>query len=292
MPYIVDPRPLLSTRRGQKRLASFVLSFTLAGILGVAVSAGQAPTTTQAAEAKPVTVTVTVDGETRKLISTNRTVGDMLAEHKIELKKLDRCSCPLKTTLKEDMEITITRIRAELVTERTPLAFPTKETYTSGLPVGKRVVKQIGANGARVKVFRDVYKDDKRVSHVKHKETVVKPRQQVVAIGTRGMTLASRGYFSGRRIVEMHATGYGPGAADNGRWANRTASGLRPGFGVVAVDPRFIPLGTRLYIEGYGYAVAGDTGGAIKGNRIDLGYDSYSEAKNVGRKKVRVLILN
>ena len=104
------------------------------------------------------------------------------------------------------------------------------------------------------------------------------------------MTLASRGFFAGRRIVEMVATGYGPG--ENGRWGAQTASGLKPGFGVVAVDPRFIPLGTRIYIEGYGYAVAGDTGGAIKGNRIDLGFDNYSTAQAVGRKKVRVLILN
>ena len=53
----------------------------------------------------------------------------------------------------------------------------------------------------------------------------------------------------------------------------RTASGLPTGFGVVAVDPKVIPLGTKLYIPGYGVAVAGDTGGAIKGAKIDLGFD-------------------
>jgi len=52
-----------------------------------------------------------------------------------------------------------------------------------------------------------------------------------------------------------------------------TATGLRAGYGVVAVDPRVIPLGTKLFIPGYGVAVAGDTGGAIKGNKIDLGFD-------------------
>jgi 3D (Asp-Asp-Asp) domain-containing protein len=66
---------------------------------------------------------------------------------------------------------------------------------------------------------------------------------------------------------------------------------MKPGKGVVAVDPRFIPLGTRLYIENYGYAIAGDTGGAIKGNRIDLAFNSHHEAEAIGRRNVRVMIL-
>lgn len=53
-----------------------------------------------------------------------------------------------------------------------------------------------------------------------------------------------------------------------------TATGLRTGYGVVAVDPKVVPLGTRLYIPDYGTAVAGDTGGSIKGARIDLGFDN------------------
>ena len=68
-------------------------------------------------------------------------------------------------------------------------------------------------------------------------------------------------------------------------------------YGVVAVDPRVIPLGSRLYIEAengtwiYGTAVAADTGGAIKGNKIDLYVESYSDAINFGRRKAKVYIL-
>ena len=62
-------------------------------------------------------------------------------------------------------------------------------------------------------------------------------------------------------------------------------------YGVVAVDPKVIPLGTKLYIEGYGYAVAEDTGGAIKGNRIDLCFTSRAQADNFGRRNVKVYIL-
>jgi len=114
---------------------------------------------------------------------------------------------------------------------------------------------------------------------------------EVLAVGVAG-SLSSRGYFSGRRMIVMLATAYDPSPASNGGSSSgRTATGLRIGHGVVAVDPRFIPLGTRLYVEGYGYAVAADTGGSIKGNRIDLGADTAAAARRIGRRKVIVHIL-
>ena len=89
----------------------------------------------------------------------------------------------------------------------------------------------------------------------------------------------------------MIATGYAPFVCGGSR-SGRTATGIKAGYGTAAVDPRYIPLGTRLYIEGYGYAIAADTGRAIKGNRIDLGYDTYQQAKRVGMRKVKVYILD
>lgn len=73
----------------------------------------------------------------------------------------------------------------------------------------------------------------------------------------------------------------------------RTGINLRanPDIKVVAVDPRIIPLGSRVWVEGYGYAVAGDTGGAIKGNKVDLFMSSKSAAKQWGRKKVQLKVL-
>jgi 3D (Asp-Asp-Asp) domain-containing protein len=83
----------------------------------------------------------------------------------------------------------------------------------------------------------------------------------------------------------MLATAYTAGSAGGG---GMTASGRRAGYGIVAVDPRIIPLGTRLYIPGYGMAIAGDTGGDIVGNRIDLGFDSLRGAMLFGRRDVTV----
>lgn len=70
-----------------------------------------------------------------------------------------------------------------------------------------------------------------------------------------------------------------------------TATGLPARYGVVAVDPRVIRLGSHLYIQGYGAAIAADTGGAIRGNRIDLCMDSYRSAINWGRQPVKVYLL-
>lgn len=90
------------------------------------------------------------------------------------------------------------------------------------------------------------------------------------------------------RVLTMQASAYSAQDPGNG---NYTATGSRLKKGIVSVDPKLIPLGTRLYIEGYGYAVADDVGGAIKGHRIDLAYDSRSEALQFGRQTVKVYVL-
>ena len=92
-----------------------------------------------------------------------------------------------------------------------------------------------------------------------------------------------------RRPLVLEATGYDPGPVDNTRgWVGSTKSGERARFGIVAVDPKLIPLGSYLYIEGYGPGLAADIGGAIKGKRIDLCFNSTREANAWGRKKTRV----
>lgn len=93
------------------------------------------------------------------------------------------------------------------------------------------------------------------------------------------------------RTITMRSTAYTSDPAENGGYST-TAMGTAIRYGVAAVDPTVIPLGTRLYIEGYGYARAEDTGGAIKGNRIDLVFGSKSQSNNWGRRTVRVTILN
>ena len=98
----------------------------------------------------------------------------------------------------------------------------------------------------------------------------------------------SRGAVRYEDVMAMEATAYLPG---DGNGDGITAIGVPATYGVVAVDPRVIPLGSRLYIPGYGEALAADTGGAINGYKIDLCMDSYSQAMQFGRRSVTVYVL-
>lgn len=91
------------------------------------------------------------------------------------------------------------------------------------------------------------------------------------------------------RSMIMNASAYSAFDDGNGQYTSR---GTFLHKGIVAVDPNIIPLGTRVYIPGYGYAIADDVGGAIKGYKIDLAYDTHGEAIQFGRRNVTVYILD
>src|SRR5207253_5284219 len=92
----------------------------------------------------------------------------------------------------------------------------------------------------------------------------------------------ARASAAGGRTITVSATGYAlPG---------RTATGLPVGWGVVAVDPSLIPLGTHMTIPGYGEAVAADTGSSIRGARIDLWFPTLAQARAWGRRTITITI--
>ncbi len=99
----------------------------------------------------------------------------------------------------------------------------------------------------------------------------------------------SRGTERYSAVLTMEASAYLP---SDGGGAGITASGMVARYGVVAVDPSVIPLGTRLYIPGYGVAIAADTGGAIRGNMIDLCMEDYGSAMAFGRRNIQVYVLD
>ncbi|MBP2656790.1 MAG: spore cortex-lytic enzyme [Firmicutes bacterium] len=109
---------------------------------------------------------------------------------------------------------------------------------------------------------------------------------------------ASRGTAPGRykTVLDIKATAYAAGPHDNAQWGSLTYMGTQVRPGVIAVDPRVIPLGSRVYIEfadgNSMYAVAEDTGGAIKGNRIDIAMHSVDKAYDFGIQNVKLYVLN
>lgn len=96
------------------------------------------------------------------------------------------------------------------------------------------------------------------------------------------------GVVSGGRAIYVSATGYSAYDPGNG---SRTASGTLVRRGVIAVDPAVIPLGTKVFIPGYGQAVAEDVGGDIKGHRIDVAFDTHEEALQFGRRDLEIIII-
>ena len=90
------------------------------------------------------------------------------------------------------------------------------------------------------------------------------------------------------KVLGMEATAYLP---TDGSSEGLTATGIPATYGIVAVDPEVIPLGTKVYIPGYGTALAADTGGAIYGYKIDLCMENYYQAMDFGRRTVTVFIL-
>lgn len=99
-----------------------------------------------------------------------------------------------------------------------------------------------------------------------------------------------------KQVLDITATAYAPGPHDNAQWGNLTFLGTQVRPGIIAVDPNVIPLGSRVYIQypdGHGeYAIAEDTGGAIKGARIDVAKWTVQEAKNFGIQHVKVYVIS
>ncbi|MDI6827281.1 MAG: 3D domain-containing protein [Armatimonadota bacterium] len=262
-----------------RKAFSCVTAVALIFAIGVTAS-------TQSAN-QSVLVSITSDGQTWEYVSSQKTVGAILKEAGVEIGKKDRVIPSLDTPAKPRMAIKVIRIVEKIVVQKEPIAY---KTITKFNPYSRldRVTLQEGIRGEKEVTYKIVYKDGKKVSsNVIASKVLRKPQDEIVSV-SRGTLLASRGGFV--RCLRMRATAYAPyacGGSKNGR----TACGLHAGKGIVAVDPRVIRLGTKLYVEGYGYCVAGDVGGAIKGNRIDLGFDTYRDAVRFGRRWVTVFIL-
>lgn len=180
------------------------------------------------------------------------------------------------------------RVRREVTVPSPSLRF------SSALPAGtRRLLKpgspSVAAVTERVTSWNNLVVERRVVA----RETLQAGRPAIMlAAPPRTITEAMK--LTGARklvaVYHMVATAY---TADSARGipSGRTASGLPARYGVVAVDPHVIPLGTQLYVEGYGTAIAADTGSAIVGHRIDLCMDSLQRAIDWGRQPVRVYVL-
>lgn len=181
----------------------------------------------------------------------------------------------------------------ETVTETSAIKADVVYEFSRTVGIGRIVKAKDGKDGSVKKVYKVTKKDGKVVSKDLVRVEKIEAVNTTYHIGKGGYQ-SSRGASSFKKVkvLKMKASAYEPGAASNGRWAGTTTLGVRPAYGIVAVDPRVIPLGTLLFVEGYGFAYAADTGGAIKGNRIDLCFTNNAQCNQFGRQTVTVHILS
>ena len=183
-----------------------------------------------------------------------------------------------------------TQIHARRVFESAPPAF----RFTPHLAPGKRRTLRPESKGIawvteRITYWNDVAVDRQTIS----REIVRDPKPALIEVGTPRTLAQLRAALPKQTLaaaLTMEATAYTADTA-TAYPTGYTATGVLAREGIVAVDPHVIPLGTTVFVPGYGIAVAADTGGAIIGNRIDLCMDRYGDAVNFGRRMVQVYIL-
>lgn len=234
-----------------------------------------------------------------EITSIHSTVKEILAENHIAIKDKDFTYPELNDTVKPNDTIRIYRVTSKDLVEDVVIPFAKEVVKTDKLASGVEKVVQEGTNGSKKTYISKEFLNGVEISNTITKEEVIsEPVKHIVEVGTKPAVQTSRGAMRFKKEMVMKATAYDNSPQSQGKWVGKTATGMKPQRGVVAVDPRVIPLGTKLYIESldnsadYGFAVAGDTGGAIKGNRIDLFHNTRSEVSNFGRRNVKVYILD
>lgn len=242
---------------------------------------------------------IQVDGREILVLSLRGTVADALAKAEVTLRRADIVEPAISERLLNGQKVKVIRVETKEVNKETPLEFKVVRKPDRKLRPGEQRVLQQGRCGLQRQYIQATFKDGLEVEReVLRKEVLTEPQPKIIAYGpelpvSRGTarTISGGAVFSGAskingggKEMQMVSTAYT-------HTGHRTATGIYPYQGVAAVDPRVIPLGTKIYVENYGIAVAADTGGDIKGNRIDVFFDTYNEAIKWGRRTVKIYIL-
>ncbi len=263
---------------------------------------------------KAFPVTVLADGDEFTVMVAEATVKEALHRLGIGLRTPDIVAPDLEHKLSSGDVIEVVRVDQHIETHRVEIPFREIRVATDKLDRGESRVVQRGSNGLR--------EDSEEVTLMNGQETgrelvqsqvITLKQDRIIEYGEN--TVLSRGGrtvdFS--KVITVSATAYCPGTEESGcpidsSGASKCTGHYNDGYTytgipaiagsgreddphIIAVDPRIIPLGSRVYIDGYGYALAADVGGAIKGNRIDLLFDDHDTAWWFGRKRLRVYLL-
>ncbi|MBB6023941.1 uncharacterized protein YabE (DUF348 family) [Paenibacillus sp. JGP012] len=269
---------------------------------------------------RAVPVKITADGDTKTLYTTDSSVQDVIQQSGIEVANHDKVYPALGTAIKADMKIRVVRVTKHTVDVKQPIAYKVVKTADPSLFKGDNRVVVNGKEGTLVQHIEKVFQDGELVSKKMVGKTIANNRvDKVIAVGTKAKpvvkepevqlvsaktssskattTNSTKTSASGSKVITVAGTSFKYSkvlknvsmtaySAEEPGIGTKTASGTRVTEGrTIAVDPKVIPIGWWVYIEGLGFRRAEDTGGAIKGNKIDVYYDSVKHALNFGRKK-------
>ena len=246
-----------------------------------------------------IPVEIKANGVQLEVQSAEDTIGEMLKSEENTLKEygiefdedIDEVSPDLDSELVDNLSVQIVNVEKKQIVQNEPINFETIVEKDESLDKSVSKVKSEGVNGEKEVTYEVVYKDGVEASrNITSTKTIVEPQSEIVVKGT-GQVYASRGgeSINYKEKLNCVATAYsGDRTTATGRSPVRNPGGMS----TIAVDPSVIPLGSKVYVEGYGYAIAADTGGAIKGNIIDLYLNSSSECLSWGRRPVTVLIVS
>lgn len=232
-------------------------------------------------------VIISMDGAPRMVSTDKQTVGELVADLSNTMDTEFLLSDAKESdAITDQMTLSLTSVTEKTVVSTEPIAYKTVERTNSALKAGESRVVQEGKNGLASVIKKEVYHGSEPVdTKFVEKKEITAAQDKIVEVGPtnviNGMTYS--------KAISAKVTAYTPYDAG---CTGITATGTKAGYGTVAVDPKVIPLGSKVYIPGYGTAIAADTGGAIKGNRVDVCYATKAEAFGWGVRTATVYVLS
>ena len=272
-------------------------------------------------------VTISVDGVQQNTLAYDQTVAQVLAQQQIAVGEHDLVSPGLQTEAEAGMTISVTRRSVTTVETTFLIPYETQRIATMDLPYGTEVLTQSGANGTGISALQTITYTNGTVEQWQLPDAVATAAvPEIISVGTKVpevelnslsvttnaivaiedkaeggvLTLADGSTLNFTQLISAKATAYYAGSCGKSKSHPAygiTATGTQARVGAIAVDPKMIPYGTKMFIvtaDGtvvYGYATAEDCGGSIKGNRIDLYFDTAKECFSFGRRNVDIYIL-
>ena len=237
----------------------------------------------------PFKLKILVDDQERYFfVGFNDEVVDLIRILKNEYKKDFICDKNSSCKLRNCTDLKFYSREIKLIDTKQDILFKTEFIDSHDINNREDQIIQEGINGEKIITEEIVIINGTEKSReIKAERLIKEPVNKIIKRGTSRC----------KKVLNMTATAYTAGFESTGkrpgdRGYGITATGTKARHGTVAVDPRVIPLGTKLYVDGYGYATALDTGGAIKNNKIDLFYDKLSDAKKFGRRNITVYVLD